>query len=341
MRIAVVNDVPSAVEAISRVVLRGHHHDIAWIAHDGAEAVELCARDRPDLVMMDLLMPRMDGVEATRRIMAQTSCPIVVVTADVATRSSKVFEAMGAGALDAVNTPPLRSAVADGAGHVLLAKIEAVRKLIGAGPAKASLPQKPLPPARLHPHYWLVAIGASAGGPGALARLLAPLPADFPAPVVIIQHVDALFAQGLADWLSSKTRLPVRLAREGDRPQPGTVLLAGRGQHLLLNSHARLGYAAAPLDSPYRPSIDLFFKSADRHWRGQAVAVLLTGMGRDGAEGLALLRAHGWRTIAQDRRSCVVYGMPKAADELGAADEILPLDKIGPRLLNIVTEHLD
>jgi two-component system response regulator WspF len=341
MRIAIVNDAPLAVEAVSRVILRGHHHDIAWIAHDGAEAVELCARDQPDLILMDLLMPRMDGVEATRRIMAQTPCPILVVTADVSGRSAKVFEAMGAGALDVVNTPLFHPPVPGEVAHHLLAKIETIRKLIVARPAKAPLASKPLPPARLHPHYWLVAIGASAGGPGALARVLAPLPADFPAPVVIVQHVDAQFAQGLADWLASKTRLPVRLAREGDRPQPGTVLLAGRGQHLLLNAHARLGYATAAQDSPCRPSIDLFFQSADRHWHSQAVAVLLTGMGRDGAEGLALLHAHGRRTIAQDRRSCAVYGMPKAAADLGAAAEILPLDKIGPRLLNIVTEQPD
>jgi two-component system, chemotaxis family, response regulator WspF len=341
MRIALVNDVMAAVEAMRRVVLSTRQHQLAWIAHDGREALALCAHDTPDLILMDLIMPGMDGVEATRRIMAHRPCAIVVVTANVTSRSSKVFEAMGAGALDAVNTPVLESTGACLGATALLGKIETIRRLIGADrlhgkPASAQL--VPRHPAQ--PHNHLIGIGASAGGPTALAKVLAHLPANFPAPIIVVQHVDAHFAAGLATWLDSQTPLHVRLAREGDRPQAGAVLLAGQDNHLVFASPTRLVYSARPADSAYRPSIDLFFKSADRFWPGDVIGVVLTGMGRDGAEGLRVLHDKGHHTIAQDRPSSAVYGMPGAAAELHAVSEILALDKIGPRLTNIVTQEL-
>ena len=337
MRIAIVNDVPLAVEAVRRVVLGTPDHQVAWVAADGAQAVEFCAHDMPDLILMDLIMPRLDGVEATRRIMARSPCPIVVVTADVNDSSSQVFEAMGAGALDAVNTPVFRFPGACKGAEALLAKIETIRRLVGA-PASGKTParqgrERPAPVGRPPS---LLAIGASAGGPAALARILAHLPAHFPAPIVIVQHVDAQFAQGLANWLDHQTPLKVRLAQKGDRPQPGAALLAGRDQHLVFANSGRLTYALQPADTPHRPSIDVFFSSLDRCWPGDVIGVLLTGMGRDGAEGLRLLRTRGHHTIVQDGPSCAVYGMPKAAAELQAASEILPLDQIAPRLMDLV-----
>lgn len=342
MRIALVNDVVTALEAMRRVVFSTREHRLAWIAHDGAEALELCACDTPDLILMDLIMPRMNGVESTRRIMARTPCAIVVVTADVTHHSSKVFEAMGAGALDAVNTPVLECPGAHRSAQALLAKIETIRKLIGPGrsgsqPALSPLAARPSAPPGGH----LIGIGASAGGPTALAKVLANLPADFPASVVIVQHVDAQFTAGLANWLNDRTSLRVRLACDGDRPEAGTALLAGQDEHLVFASSARLAYTRHPLDYPYRPSIDFFFKSADRFWPAAVIGVLLTGMGRDGAAGLRALRSHGHHTIAQDRLSSAVYGMPGAAAELHAASEILALDKIGPRLTNIVAQRLE
>ncbi len=339
MRIALVNDVLASVEALRRVVLSTHEHQVAWIAHDGAEALEHCAGDTPDLILMDMIMPGMDGVEATRRIMARKPCAIVVVTADVSHQSAKVFEAMGAGALDAVNTPVLEHSGGCEGARALLAKIETIRRLIGDGGAKGP----PAPAQRavrhsVHHQNHLVAIGASAGGPAALAKVLAHLPADFPAPVVIVQHVDSHFAEGLANWLNDQSPLHVRLAREGDRLQAGTVLLAGQDNHLVFASPTRLVYTRQPADCPYRPSIDLFFQSAERHWPGDVIGVLLTGMGRDGAEGLRALHSKGYHTIAQDQPSSAVYGMPGAAVELRAATEILSLDKIGPRLTSIVAQ---
>ncbi|MGH7973561.1 MAG: chemotaxis response regulator protein-glutamate methylesterase [Limisphaerales bacterium] len=337
MRIAIVNDVTLAVEAVGRVILARGGHQLAWVARDGIEAVRMCARDLPDLVLMDLIMPRMDGVEATRRIMAQTPCAIVVVTANVTDHASRVFEAMGAGALDAVNTPVLESPGACHGAESLLAKIETVRRFLGAsvpnGRETSRLPR--LAPISHRPRF-LIAIGASAGGPAALADILSRLPIDFPAPIVIVQHVDPQFAPGLATWLAHQTPLPVRLAREHDHPQAGTVLLAGRDTHLVFANPDRLAYAASPADSSYSPSIDVFFKSVDRFWTGCVVGVVLSGMGRDGAEGLRLLRGHGHHTIAQDQATSAVYGMPKIAAEMNAAEEILPLGRIGLRLQEIV-----
>jgi two-component system response regulator WspF len=341
VRIALVNDVKMAIEALRRVVLGTREHQVAWIARDGAEAVELCARDRPDLILMDLIMPGMDGIEATRRIMARTPCAIVIVTANVTGNSSKVFEAMGTGALDAVNTPVLERPDARDGAQALLGKIETIRRLIGSGRTTTSsaFPQRsPRGPARRQDY--LVAMGASAGGPAALAKVLARLPPDFSAPLVIVQHVDAQFAEGLANWLDGQTQLRVRLAQEGDHPEPGTALLAGQESHLVFASPTRLAYTRTPADCAYRPSIDVFFKSADRFWQGNVVAVVLTGMGRDGAEGLRVLHRNGHHTIAQDQSSSAVYGMPKAAAELRAASEILSLDKIGPRLTNIVAQNM-
>ncbi len=178
----------------------------------------------------------------------------------------------------------------------------------------------------------LVAIGSSAGGPAALAKVLGGLPRDFPASIVIVQHVDERFAVGMAEWLNQVSPLPVRVAGEGDLPTPGSVLLASTRDHLLLKSPYALGYSPDPADYVYRPSVDVFFQSVSRVWRGDVVGVLLTGMGRDGATGLKALRDKGWHTIAQDRASSAVYGMPKAAAELDAAVEILALDRIAGRL---------
>jgi len=335
MRIGIVNDLPLAVEALRRAVALDPAHQIAWIAMDGAEAVAACARDTPDLVLMDLVMPRMDGVEATRRIMAESPCAIVVVTVNVGANASRVYEAMGHGALDAVDTPELGAGDERRAAAPLLAKIDTIGKLIGdrRGDAPA---RSTASPAKVTSDRWLVAIGASAGGPAALSTVLGGLPPSFPAAIVLVQHVDEHFAAGMAEWLDRQSRIPVRVAVEGARPLPGTALLAATGDHLALLGPERLGYTPEPRDYVYRPSVDVFFDSVVRHWRGGAIGVLLTGMGRDGAIGLKALRDKGVHTIAQDRQTCAVYGMPKAAAALQAAVDILPLERIAPRLLELV-----
>jgi chemotaxis response regulator CheB len=263
--------------------------------------------------------------------MSETPCPILVVTSSVGANASRVFDAMGHGALDAVDTPSLDSGDSRPGTVALRAKIDAIRGLVGdkADGGGASARDAVAAPSGQR----LVAIGASAGGPAALAKVLAALPADFPAALVIVQHVDERFAAGMADWLSLQSRLPVQVAREGDKPANGRVLLAGTNDHLTLKSGGWLGYTPDPGDYVYRPSVNVFFHSICRHWPGEVVGVLLTGMGNDGAQGLKALRAKGHHTIAQDQDSSAVYGMPKAAAAADAAVDILSIEQVAPRLV--------
>lgn len=329
MKIGIVNDSAIAVEALRRTLAQRPGLEVAWVAHDGAQAVSMCGPNPPDLVLMDLVMPVMDGVAATREIMRRTPCPILIVTSDVGHHASLVFDAMGAGALDAVDTPVLGAADMTRPASSLLAKIDAV----AAQQADAHKPAPVVMPAASAGTDALVAIGASAGGPAALATLLGRLPANFGAGVIVVQHVDDAFTPGMATWLDQQTALTVRLAKAGDRPTAGTVLLAGGNRHLRVDGSGRCTYSDEPKDAVYRPSIDVFLSSVAEHWRARAVGVLLTGMGRDGAAGLGDMRTRGFITIAQDRATSAVYGMPKAAAEAGAASEILPLPTIAPQLV--------
>ncbi|UVA79660.1 chemotaxis response regulator protein-glutamate methylesterase [Pandoraea commovens] len=331
MKIGIVNDSVIAVEALRRTLAQRPGLEVAWVAHDGAQAVQMCAPVPPDLVLMDLVMPVMDGVAATREIMRRTPCPILIVTSDVGHHASLVFDAMGAGAVDAVDTPVLGAAELARPASSLLAKIEAV----AAQQADARIPQTVVVPRVVPETDALVAIGASAGGPAALATLLGRLPANFAAGVIVVQHVDDAFAPGMAAWLDQQTPLSVRLVEAGERPTAGVVLLAGGNRHLRVDASGRCVYTDEPRDAVYRPSIDVFLRSVAENWRSRAVGVLLTGMGRDGAAGLGAMRTQGFMTIAQDRATSAVYGMPKAAAEAGAASQILPLNIIAPQLVTL------
>jgi len=337
MRIGIVNDMPLAVEALRRTLLNSPEHSVIWIAENGAEAVALCAQEAPDLILMDLLMPVMNGVEATRRIMASTPCMILLVTASVQENSGMVFEALGYGALDALDMPALFADASDIGTTALLTKLESMEGLLGKrSRADKVVSVHSVLPAR---QPSLVAIGSSAGGPAALASILSQLPKDFPGAIVIIQHIDEKFIPQMAKWLGQQSELPVRLAAEGDPPTAGVVLIAGRSDHLTFKTANSMGYSHQPSDYVYRPSVDVFFKSICKLWAGKAIGILLTGMGRDGAIGLQAMRQKGHYTITQDQKSSAVYGMPKAAASLGAAVDILPLDKISHRLINIFAEQ--
>jgi len=348
MRVAVVNDSQMSQEVLRRALLASPGCELAWIAKDGKEALAKCGEDKPDLLLMDLIMPVMDGVEATRRIMAASPCQILIVTASVDGNSSRVFEALGAGAIDAVKTPAIGLDGKLAGNDEFLRKLSSIQKLSATSkPAELKPKPKPKPkePALL-PHVsddakkpLLVAIGSSTGGPTALLDLLSSIPADVNAAFVVIQHLDKQFAKGLASWLDSLCDLEVLTAKEGDAPQRGKVLLAETNDHMVLTHDRRLRYTPVPEDNPFRPSADVFFSSLAANAEAKGAAVLLTGIGRDGANGLLALKKSGWMTFAQDKDSCVVYGMPKAAAELDAACETLPPKEIARRILKLLSLH--
>jgi len=373
MKIGIVNDAVLAREALRRVVISAPGQELAWAARDGAEAVVLARENPPDLILMDLFMPGVDGVEATRRIMAESPCAIVVVTATVSGHLSKVYQALGYGALDAVDTPSLGLRGDLTGAEPLLRKIDVVAKLLGKSGspstdlgATRSWAESPATFAAPPPHVetvtapsayaklWgavgqeirsleretkvmggvesLVLLGASTGGPHALSQVLLGLRDAFNRndrlAVIVVQHVDSNFAPGLGQWLTEQSGRPVQLIKDGSRPEPGTILLSGTDDHLCLDRDGELHYAVEPKSIPYRPSVDVFFSSVAENWPRPGAAALLTGMGRDGAEGLRKLRRRGWRTIAQDEATSVVWGMPRAAAEIGAAELVLPLNHI-------------
>ncbi|TFW35001.1 chemotaxis-specific protein-glutamate methyltransferase CheB [Massilia horti] len=315
MRIGIANAAPGALDALQRVLAGAH--EVAWIARDGLEALRLCHEDRPELVLMDLDMPQADGVEATRRIMREAPCAILVVTARPQDSVGQVFRALGAGALDVTATP---LACAEDGGAALLAKIRTIAKLIAGRPAEPAA----APGAVRH----LVAVGASTGGPVALAKMLADWRPPPEVAVVVVQHIDANFAGQLANWLGKQLPAPVCTITDGAPLLGGAVQIAHTNDHLWLAHDHCLRYTIEPRHLVYRPSIDIFFQSVAAHWPGAATGVLLTGMGRDGAAGLLALRRAGKATIAQNEASSTVYGMPRAAAELGAAERILSLGNI-------------
>ena len=329
MRVAIVNDAALAREVLKRVVLSTPAHSLAWMAEDGAEAVRKAVHDPPDLILMDLVMPGMDGVEATRRIMLEKPCPILIVTSSVTGNFNMVYRAMGNGGLDAVNTPTLGANGAIEGGEGILSRLAKLARASSPpsrldnpylGKAPTALPSTPVVP--------IIAIGASTGGPSAVAKILEGLPKGFPASVIIVQHIAEDFAPSLAKWLEDSSGLRVRVAKSGDHPKSGEVLLAGSNDHLIIRPDRQLAYVVEPAKYPYRPSVDLFFNSLAIHYPRTGVAILLTGMGDDGARGLLALRRRGWHTIAQNQETSVVYGMSKAAVDLHAAIEILPIDQI-------------
>lgn len=319
MRVAIVNDLKLAVEVLRQSVLRIPGAEVAWIAEDGRQAIERCAEDRPDVVLMDMQMPVMDGAIATREIMRRTPCPIIVVTASIQANLDRVYDALGAGALDVTTTPTFGPGGSIDGLDSLARKIDHVRQLEHGHAVRLPQASRAAPSGR-----GIIAIGASTGGPQALAAVL-PRGMELPAPVVIVQHIDRAFAPGLAEWLARETGHAVTIAQDGQAPTVGMVHVACSDDHLVLEG-GRFAHRAEPRTLAHRPSVDVFFESLVGQPRG--VAVLLTGMGRDGAEGLRALRRAGWHTIAQDQATSVVWGMPGAAVALGAAVEVLPINRI-------------
>jgi two-component system response regulator WspF len=332
LRLGIVADEPAVASSLHKAATLTAEHRVIWIATTDDEAVGRCLREKPDLVLMHVRLGGLNAVEATRRIMSTAPCAILVVTAEERANSGQVFEAMGQGAVDAIDLPSLVGGAPVESGTPLMKKIAIIAWLLLDRNRSGDSADRKTGASSGHRCDQMVAIGASAGGPRALATLLGGLPENFPAAIVVVQHVDAQFAIGMAEWLSRHCGLPVSVAKEGDRPVAGRVLIAGTSDHLTMKTPETLGYTPEPRHFVYRPSIDVFFESLGQLWQGELAGVLLTGMGKDGAAGLKTLRNQGHHTIAQDEATSAVFGMPKAAARLSAAVEILPVDRIAAAL---------
>ena len=337
MRVGIVNDLRMATETLRRIIESSDGLEVAWTAVDGHDAVAKTAADCPDLILMDLVMPEMDGAEATSVIMKSHPCPILVVTATIEGNARRVVKALAGGAVDAVETPtmgldgsirggaPLLDRIAklqrDPEGFKKLSKSPRIQAAISAGSSETTISS--------HFRPSVVLLGASTGGPQSLRQVLSALPSPLSVPVVIVQHIDHRFVPGLTSWLAEVTGHQVVGSRPGPL-RPGEVVVAAAESHLILTEDG-YDHRLEPADSIHRPSVDqLFLSSAACNFKG--IAVLLTGMGTDGAEGMAKLREAGWHTIAQDEASSAVWGMPAAAIRAGGAMEILSIDKIGDRV---------
>lgn len=343
IRVLIADDSPTCRELMVAIVQEAGGLQVAGTARNGAEAVRLTHRLQPDIVMMDIHMPELDGFGAVRQIMAEAPRPIIMLTSSLRRdEQTKSFNALEAGALTILEKPTIadpaeqyESLVA----HIkTLAEVKVVRRWAKPGEkqVKHNPPAAPVVTGAASSVIRLVAIATSTGGPSALAAVLGDLPADFPAPILIVQHLTSGFGEGLAGWLNQKTPLEVRLARHGDAPQPGKVYIAPEEYHLTIN---RQGLLALDKEPPYhglRPSANPLFHSVAQVYGATAVGVILTGMGNDGAAGLQAMRQAGAHTIAQDQASCVVFGMPRAAIELEAAEQVQPLNRIARALLDLV-----
>lgn len=298
-------------------------------ASNGAEAIALNETLRPDIIIMDIIMPVMGGLEATETIMAKLPAPILILSATLEDRDVKLaFTAIKKGALDVMGKPAL-SGLANEREFIdrliekirLLSRIKVIHHRQRSRESGSIALQKPAT------NRSILAIGASTGGPRAVLSILKTFTAGFSGAVIVVQHIASGFAKGFAHWLDLECPLPVRLAEAGDCPVLGEVLVAPTDCQMRLEKGV-IKVLDAPAVNSCRPSIDVFFNSLAMERGKDTVAVLLTGMGRDGAQGLAEVRNSGGFTIVQDEKSCVVFGMPKAAIALDAADMVLSLEAI-------------
>lgn len=331
IRVLVAEDSATAREVILTILARDPEIEVVGVAKDGAEAVALTRRLRPDIVTMDIHMPVLDGYEATRRIMVEMPTAILIVSASVNVKDAQTsLDALGAGALGLSERPSLTDSTEDRDRFLrtlrALSDVKVVRR---ARPAPVA-PARPTAPATGSAQ--IVAIAASTGGPAALAQIVAALPAGLPAPILVVQHNTHGFTPALATWLTGAGKLPVRIPEHGERLVAGAFYLAPDDHHLGADGGGRaILDPAAPIGG-FRPSATYLFTSVARGYGSRALAVVLTGMGSDGTEGLRYLRAAGGHVVAQDESSSVVFGMPRAAIAAGVVDEVASLEDL-PKLM--------
>jgi len=341
--VLIVEDSPVVQDFLRHILSADADIQVIGTASDGEAALDAVRRWRPDVITMDIYMPRMNGLEATRRIMETQPTPIVIVSSSVVSDEvATTFNAIEAGALAAVPRP-------HGLGHpehetTAQALIQAVKlmsevKVVRRWPHSRSVWPAPAirktGRSRASAAVQVVAIGASTGGPLVLQTILSGLPRDFSVPVLIVQHMAAGFAQGFTEWLSQSTGFPIHVAAADDYPLPGHAYVAPDGAHMQVGAGRRIVLSQDAPRNGLRPSVSPLFQSVAQVFGGGAVGVLLTGMGKDGAEELKTLRNTGAITIVQDRDSAVVYGMPGEAIKLDAAVYVLPPERMAATLVKL------
>ena len=344
MRVLIVENSQHVAETIADALRREPDIEISAIARTGPEGVAAAVRLKVDIIIMGIQLPEMDGFEATKEIMIEAPTPIVVVADDRDAAQVEIsIRALRAGALSVIPVPKnseLREAAAPRRQFIqtlrLMAGVKVVRRWRRTAAPPVS-PERRMPAPAASPRVGIIAVAASTGGPAALQRILADLPASFPIPILAVQHISHGFISGMVDWLNTVCSLKVRIAADGQRMEPHTVYFAGDDRHLGVSSRQLLRVSdAAPLDG-FRPSANYLFSSVAQHFGAAAAGVVLTGMGRDGTEGLQELRKAGGRVIAQDEATSVVFGMPGSAISAGVVHEVLPLPEISSRLTNLAS----
>ncbi len=345
IRVLVVDDSAYVRKVVKQMLQRSPQIEVVGTARDGYEALEKVEELNPDVVTLDLIMPRLDGVGFLREQMARRRIPVVVVS--IASEGGELaLAALEAGAVDFVQKPTALASE-----RILEIADELIRKVKAAADitpeqlatletlAPAAKPLKAPPVART---VDAVVIGVSTGGPQALRYLIPSLPADFPVPIAIVLHMPVGYTGLYAQRLNRLASLGVVEASEGDEMRPGRVLLAPAGRHLVLVRRddgvvvARLD--VSPLDTPYRPSVDVLFRSAAEVYGGRVLGVVMTGMGRDGTQGAAWIKAQGGYIIAEAESSCMVYGMPRSVIEANLADRVVPLEDLPQAILSMLSE---
>jgi two-component system chemotaxis response regulator CheB len=319
-------------------------------ASNGADAVTMAGRMHPDVITMDVRMPKMDGMQAIEQIMAENPTPIIVVTSTDLDRemglSSQVTKLGAVSILQrptGVAVPEFKPFTAKLIEQVkLMSAVKVVHRVKMTRPVPAeTVIRMPTPLIKSTAKTEIVAIGSSTGGPAALYKILAAIPADFPVPIVIVQHISFGFVQGLAEWLNGACPLKVKVAQGGEKIQTGMVYLAPDGNHMQVDRLHRIALNSAEPIGGHRPSVTALFQSITVSYGPAAIAAILTGMGADGAVGMQALGRAGAITIAQDEASCIVFGMPKEAIALGGVQHIVPLDRIAQTLETLMAVQVN